>query len=57
MRSECPTQTNLCSVYSAAVYTSPFVRVDGTERAWTEHLATTLGARALLEAGATCACP
>ncbi len=40
----------MCSVYGAAVYTSPFPREDGTERAWTEHLATTLGSRALLEA-------
>lgn len=28
----------------------PFVRRDPTERAWTEHLATSVGARALLEA-------
>ena len=32
------------------MYTSPFVRDGGSERAWTEHIATDLGAVALLEA-------
>jgi hypothetical protein len=41
---------NACSVYAVPVCSSPFVRRETTERAWTEHLATNIGARALLEA-------
>src|SRR5947207_2110344 len=42
--------TNVCSVYTVSMCSMPFVRRDPTERAWTEHLATNVGARALLEA-------
>jgi hypothetical protein len=42
--------TNVCSVYTVSVCSMPFVRRESTERAWTEHLATNVGARALLEA-------
>jgi hypothetical protein len=36
--------------YTGSVFSMPFVRGDIGERAWTEHLATNVGARALLEA-------
>jgi hypothetical protein len=39
------------------VFTSPVLRHHGTERAWTEHLATNAGARALLEAVARAPLP
>jgi hypothetical protein len=37
-------------MYAAGVFTRPVLRRYGTERVWTEHLATDVGARALLEA-------
>ena len=40
----------MCSLPSLHVFTSPVTHRYGTERAWTEHLATTVGALALLEA-------
>lgn len=36
--------------YAVSVCTVPFARRENTERAWTEHLATNVGARTLLEA-------
>ncbi len=41
---------NACSVYAALVCSMPFTRHAYTELAWTEHLATNVGTRALLEA-------
>ncbi len=42
--------TNTCSGYDPTVFTRPVLRHHGNERAWTEHLTTSVGAHALLQA-------
>src|SRR5215510_3192660 len=49
-RSSPSSSTFLDVVEPSAVPATPLVRRDGTERAWTEHLATNVGARVLLAA-------